>query len=1407
MVKRDENKEPVSREVQGSFLEYWMNYHNISGEVYEADFIDYTQNQINNLQTKLRLNNLYLTFINGQKGYFCNKELYELIVNGDAERNIKPIYKSGDESVHHTSAYGSLILSDGNQAIQIEEIKNKKNSNKSPIQIQTEIIQQKESKDVKVLVVNDEAENLEQFLGKETYELFERIKSGLNEEERSKLEKNLEILFDKMGDGTLLIRPTYITELIKEKRDKNAIHKNKVYQFRAGTIEESGIIKGTLQSSYLCAYLGVDLIISSNCIKGDDGSLSKSGLKEYRSFWINRKMESGFGLQAVGPQVKGAIPESTRLEINPKIEDKAEELIHISFDPLKIAERYTQEIEEKDKEEDYIYTILKNDRFKIMHRSDRINKKLQEYVTGQWKYLAIHGIQIPYAMAQSHREIQPWEVYNPKLPHGAIVMYYRSPFPSISAATIGINNLESLPKRDFEATLKQGVAYLNPWTAKNIAITDFDGDINAFFVGYYTINPNITNILRNTIKNIEILTEEDRRKLEIDLGIQSEKIDEIIKKTKEFKNSGKEKEEVEYEAFRLISEAMIQAEKSLIKAEFPQVINETILLTSPEEKPPAIQKAKKMKFLRKGKDHDSRMWEVWRDIAQNDIGIIANIKINLDALANECIYIQEKGEKQSIELYQIIRNHFKNLLEKHASEIPSDKYLQNINLPLQGIQRKIEEIINIDDAYNFEKVSQKLNLTRQFLLEISNTIVADNLQVAVDGQKSARKVDQLTNHFSKIIQYKIASFISEKNKEGLYKRNEIVIKTNTVEPISENIERINDKFKATALAINHETLINGIISKYVQAQEINIKGTDKNKIKEIIDKYFSKMSRVGLLNDPLLLADESLLRCTINIEGKEIIIYLKENQTLLQQKEIEKMVASDEVLDIKNGSKDKKIIFIEDKQGNDKQNTQANDKERIRIRIGNADGKIIGLTELSQEETNELKRYINGNIYINNYSIKIDSYINKRNEIINLVEQSEKILDDFSREIKDDKETRKYMASALGSQASGLFIALKKFPEEVIEIINEYNKICVIGTQFRDEKLKNIQEGQYEIRFGEYNFIDKKGEVSYRPSIQIMVNNEFYHYGITEKESIKMPYGSRVIGTLKNNGKNSSIIEIDKIIEYGQGLYPSEILRVNSELNRQIEESTVQIQNNNVEYKNPLKVTIMNIENEEEDIVFFQKATDDIHTINLREKNCTSEVEKCTLILRELRNQLQGEEKYVEVNLGSRFLLRGLVEGEDCGDREYEKEIKSFMDELEQLREEYQIKFRFEDDLKTYEVIDHYKMTKVRRGQGVKESQEDRNYYPSLGELRELYINIRELSQTVVREQEKNQLLDLLKKIETLGRNLKTEYQSSSKEINESEYKSRNIYLNTSEYQFMTDLLGRGQSKKASKRLLGEINR
>ena len=71
-------------------------------------------------------------------------------------------------------------------------------------------------------------------------------------------------------------------QTIEKKIDR--IAHSAVLQFRAATPDLPGIAKGTVATSSWCERLGVDAIVSTNNIKGDDGKLREPGIIELESF-------------------------------------------------------------------------------------------------------------------------------------------------------------------------------------------------------------------------------------------------------------------------------------------------------------------------------------------------------------------------------------------------------------------------------------------------------------------------------------------------------------------------------------------------------------------------------------------------------------------------------------------------------------------------------------------------------------------------------------------------------------------------------------------------------------------------------------------------------------------------------------------------------------------------------------------------------------------------------------------------------------------------------------------------------------------------------------------------------------------------------------------------------------------
>ncbi|MBE7385142.1 MAG: hypothetical protein F6J95_027510 [Leptolyngbya sp. SIO1E4] len=214
---------------------------------------------------------------------------------------------------------------------------------------------------------------------------------------------------------------------------------------------------------------------------------------------------------------------------------------------------------------EWLYDILKADRFNQFAGFSKVNKGLARHLKGQWQDTALRGIHVPSAMAQHHSQLKPWEVCNQDLPHGAIVAYYRSPFPNVGAAAIALNNTDILQQKDQEAFAKKGVAYLPPWTAKQIAITDFDRDANGYFVGYQATTPDFPQQLRQQLAHTEIL-------------------------------SPAQQYEVGRAAIGQLIQQLEQGQPSPIAlAEYPLAVKAFVERNAPDQKPPDIVKQKKVK--------------------------------------------------------------------------------------------------------------------------------------------------------------------------------------------------------------------------------------------------------------------------------------------------------------------------------------------------------------------------------------------------------------------------------------------------------------------------------------------------------------------------------------------------------------------------------------------------------------------------------------------------------------------------------------------------------------------------------------------------------------------------------------------------------------------------------------------
>ena len=788
------------KQIEHSYLEHWCLTNNIetAGRFSVAQFYESVHAAD---RRQLESEGKYLVFSSGSEGYFTDSETAQLMTLGS--QTVEPIYAGDRNAAHNAVAYGGLIASDGVASTAFSS--------------------------ARVLVID----NVKRTHGSEPLVGWDG--QLVSEEE-------LQPLYDKMGDGTMLIRSSTMDSLTTSDEreqitirafakagisaditnlgadldqvdkvadmaiasvDRRLRHQadTGVYQFRAASPDFSGIAKGTVTYSSWAERLNVDAIISIDDIKGDDGRFSEPGIKEASNFWVNRKATASYGQQTVGPQVKYTIPEATRSEINPRVQEKAEQLAQVAGNYDALSQRYLKHKEHErerayqsaeenladNSRPDWLYNALSSDKYGQLTDQASVVRGLEYYIKGEWQRLSANGTSVPSAMAQHHSQLKPWEVCNKDLPHGAIVAYYRSPFPNVGAAAIAINNRRVIERQDKEAFSKQGVAYLPPDTAKSVAITDFDGDINGFFVGYEA--------------TVDDLPEQIREKLVDVNGLSSEQ---------------------QYEAGRAAFEEIIQrleqGQDSLIKQSvYPVAVKEFIERTAPAVKPPQIIKQQKEKHSwQEGEPHSEATWRAWGVTADNPTGKVANAGMSLQSLALELEYAPD--ERKSVLLDQL-SSHCSDLLAKVDAGkiiIPDDDWLIS-----QGFspyyREKLEEISNANNVLNKIREPQqqqifteeKLQQASDLLSDVANGPNAVNLQTAVDTAKSAKGIDENLHEFVKALQYKEDDLRRSKNNPSIYVNGK-VMPTSIDEPVSWGVQQVNKQYSSAQLQERENKFFQGV---------------------------------------------------------------------------------------------------------------------------------------------------------------------------------------------------------------------------------------------------------------------------------------------------------------------------------------------------------------------------------------------------------------------------------------------------------------------------------------------------------------------------------------------------------------------------------------------------------------------
>jgi hypothetical protein len=807
-----------------SYLEHWLKDRSLQdAPLYAAQFYDGVMAEDNE---RLLAQDKHIIFTGGTSGkhvyaYFTDAVTAKEILEGSLFDS--PIYDYGDKTAHYSVAYGSLPISDCYAEIVV-----------------------KGGSEAKILLIDDEKQSAGQ------NPILDRDGNPVDD---------LDELINKMGDGTMLIATSSMRQVLLEKEvqtiirraitttDKNLTEElgvmgqwldevtgdeienqlialvaaeyrdtgkvgtfhvsgdisrtigkmldkaadEGIIQFRAAITDTPGMIKGTAKTSQWAERLGVDAIISLNDIKGAGAQLSKAGIVELNkgsTFWLGRKEVATWGEQSVGMQVKITIPSATEKELNPIVLAKAQELAAIAPDPYLLGQQYVEKANRKKsnpvitiddsgqvigqvKRVDSIAQILAQDTYGELAQMPAIQRRLIEALRQDWLDAATSGVEVPSAIAQHHGKLDVWEIANRDLPNGAIVSYYRSPLPNVSAVAFGVNNLTKLQSIDPESFNKRGAVYINPWTAKDIAITDFDGDRLGQFVGYLAKDPD--KFIAQMREAVDGLASPAER----------------------------------YDAAHLAIEKAIAQGTELEPADFPLTVQELAKATAVENRPQQIKKAPKVPhpwLKQEGQAVSHAIFTAWTRVANNPIGKVANLGMNMQVLAQNATNIPDQ---QKPDLLTKVYKKFSKL-----NDIPDNDYLVSAGLPALDLSERIGNIRALHQAMSGLKGDQQIEMATQGLVQVASLLkdyaeypVASLLQTSVDYLKSSNGIDERLFDFGQKLAYQENSVRKQMKSDWAYSIGSppqgvetTALSANTNEPIGDHVKAVSTIFKSVLQA-------------------------------------------------------------------------------------------------------------------------------------------------------------------------------------------------------------------------------------------------------------------------------------------------------------------------------------------------------------------------------------------------------------------------------------------------------------------------------------------------------------------------------------------------------------------------------------------------------------------------------
>ncbi|NJR32533.1 MAG: hypothetical protein HC778_06530, partial [Chamaesiphon sp. CSU_1_12] len=387
-------------------------------------------------------------------------------------------------------------------------------------------------------------------------------------------------------------------------------------------------------------------------------------------------------------------------------------------------------------------------------------------------------------------------------------------------------------------------SYMNPWTAKHIAITDFDGDRNGFFVGYLA-NDDLPGQLREQLSSLALEGNDSR----------SERLCQ------------------RYEAGRAVI-AQITLQPDLERGNFPLAVKEFIEANAPDRKPLPIAKAQKVEHLwHEGEPLTQAIWRAWDVTANNPTGKVANQSIILQSLASETVYIDSNRKIGLLKQIGVAYS------EIPLEEIPSDEYLVERGLPPMQLTAKIESIVKASREIDAQPdrlafAAWNLGNVNRLLKDYCESAVAKNLQTAVDTAKSSVGIDEMIHAFGESLQYKSHQLRQNVKKPDIYLSRDLP--TNTHEPIGWAVETANRFYHGGHQQPElQEVELDNVNKRFRSLLPITHNDTQKAVVDEFAQRYRNCTNAIGRVKERLyqeLPQDQQPTITILSSSGKSLIV-------------------------------------------------------------------------------------------------------------------------------------------------------------------------------------------------------------------------------------------------------------------------------------------------------------------------------------------------------------------------------------------------------------------------------------------------------------------------------------------------------------------------------------------------------